>query len=133
MIVRSMRRTDRVQADRIYNAFFSDNEYPDFFDRGVFECPFVIANNDDKVIVAGGVKTIVEAVVVSDQDISSTVRLDALIQALGSVITIANDMKRKQVHVFVHDDENYVKVLQKFGFKLLDAKVLVLDLGESHG
>lgn len=133
MIVRFMRGFDKVQVDSIYKRYFSNNEYPNFLDKGKFPCSFVVSHHEGEIIVAGGVKNIAEAVIVSDQSIPSSTRLDALLQSLGSIINIARDMNHKQVHVFVNDDENYVKVLQKFGFKLLDAKVLVLDIGESHG
>jgi citrate lyase synthetase len=133
MIIRVPYHSDRPEIDRIYREFFNKNEYPDFYDRKIFSCPFIVATNRDEIVVAGGVKTIAEAVVISDQSLPIKTRLDALLQALGSVINIVKEMKRNQVHVFVNNDEKYVKVLQEYGFKLIDAKLLVLDIGEPHG
>lgn len=133
MIIRPLFETDKDEVDRIYNKHFIHLEKPNFYNKDVFPCPFIVASSGNRVIVAGGVKTIAEVVVVSDRDFSIKHRLDALIQALGSTITIAKDMKYRQIHVFVSHDDSYVSVLQKFGFKLLDAKVLTLDIGESHG
>lgn len=134
MIIREPHYSDKSEIDRIYKEFFDGNEYPDFFNKDMFPCPFVVTNEEDtKVLLAGGVKLIAEAVVVSDQSLSKRVRFDALLQALGSTIFITQGMKHHQVHVFVNNDEKYVKTLQRFGFKLIDAKLLVLDFGESHG
>ena len=133
MRIRAPYFSDKPEIDRIYKEFFSLNEYPDFFDRTKFPCPFVVTNDDDAVVVAGGVKNIAEVIVVSNQNFSPRVRLDALLQSLGSAVLIAKEMKHRQLHVFVNHDPKYVGILQRFGFKLLDAELLVLDLGEPHG
>jgi len=134
MIIREPHFSDKLEIDRIYKEFFDSNEYPNFLDKKVFPCSFVVTNEEDtKVLLAGGVKLIAEAVVVSDQSLSKRERFDALLQALGSAIFIAQGMKHKQIHVFVNNDEKYVRILQRFGFKLLDAKLLILDFGESNG
>ena len=133
MKIRELHYRDKKEIDRIYNEFFDNNEYPDFFNSRIFPCPFVVTDDDEKIILAGGVKLIAEAVVVSDQSLSKRARFDALFQALGSSIFIAQGMEHHQVHAFVNNDEKYVRTLQRFGFKLIDAKLLVLDFGESHG
>ena|SRR5258706_11547289 len=134
MVIRKPEYLDKREIDKIYNEFFSNNEYPDFFNKEIFPCPFVVTDdNNEKVILAGGVKQVAEVVVVSDQNLSKRTRFDALLQALGSSIFITQGMQHHQIHVFVNNDEKYVKTLQKFGFKLIDAKLLVLDFGESHG
>ena len=132
MIIREPDANDKKAIDELYKKYFSHNEYPDFYNKDAFPQPFVITDTDEKIIVAGGVKKIVEVVVVSDQSQSPRVRLEALLQCLGSSIYIAQEMKQNQLHVF-SNDEKYIKVLQKFGFKLMDVKLLILDLGVNHG
>jgi len=137
MEIREPRFSDKKEIDKIYNEFYSNNEYPDFFStkgHSKFQCSFVVTDDDsNKIILAGGIKTIAEAVVVTDKNLSPKVRLDALLQALGSTIFIAQGMKYRQIHAFVSNDDKYVRILQKFGFELIDAKLLVLNFGESHG
>jgi len=133
MIIRPVRPVDDFEINRIYNKWFSDNEYPNF-SNPQYQCSFVVTNDDsDKIIVAGGVKTIAEAVVVTDKSLPVKTRLDALLQALGSSIFIAQGMKQKQIHAFVNHDDRYVSILRKFGFKEIDAKLLVLDFGDFDG
>lgn len=136
MKIREPLLSDKKEVDRIYNEFYSGNEYPEFFsskEHSKFQCSFVVTEDDNKVILAGGIKTIAEAVVVTDKNWSVRVRQEALLQAMGSAIFIAQGMKYGQIHVFVNNDEKYVNHLQRFGFKLIDAKLLILNLGESHG
>lgn len=125
MKIRQPELPDRPEIDRIHHAYFKANEYP--------KCLFVVADDDDKLVVAGGVKTIAEFAVVSDQARSVKVRQEALLHALGAAILIANDMKFKQLHAFVDANSSFVNHLKRYGFKLIDAKVLVLDLGDSNG
>lgn len=138
MIIRQPVWLDKPQIDRIYNEFYSDNEYPDFFtakEHNKFQCSFVVTEEDspNKIILAGGVKTIAEAVLVTDKNLSARTRFEALLQAFGSTVFISQEMKYRQMHVFVNNDEKYVKALQKFGFRLVDAKLLILDFGDSNG
>lgn len=137
MIIRPPRLLDKQEIDRIYNEFYSNNEYPNFFEspgENKFQCSFVITeDNSDKIILAGGIKTIAEAVVVTDKNLPTKTRLDGLLQALGSSIFIAQGMKFRQVHAFVNNDDKYAKMLQRFGFKLIDAKLLILNFGEPNG
>lgn len=132
MKIRKLQPKDKPEIDKIYKEFYSDNEYPYFF----YDCAgntFVVTEDSGKIIVAGGLKNIAEAIFVTDKNLPPSVRLDALIQGLGSTISIARDMRHGQIHAFVNNDDKYVNTLKKFGFKLIDAKLLVLDFGESHG
>lgn len=134
MKIRKLTWSDKPKIDRIYNQFYSNNEYPNFLEDDKFQSSFVVTDDDsEKIIVAGGVKTITEAVFITDKNLSPRIRLEALLQGLGSTIFLTQGMKYGQVHAFVNNDEGYVKVLQEFGFKLIDAKLLVLDFGESNG
>lgn len=133
MIIRSPDYRDKPDIDRLYKKFFANNEYPDFLNEAIFPCPFVVTDNDENIILAGGVKPIAEAIIVSDQEQPVRVRFEALLQALGSTVTIARGMRFQQIHAFVNNDEKYVRALQKFGFRLIDAKLLILDFGEIHG
>ena len=130
MIIREVKLIDRVWIDEMYGKHFSNNEYPDFFD-GSFLCPFIIADDKSQdILLAGGIKILAEVAIVTDKDKPVRRRMDALLQALGSSITIAKDMGHRQIYVFVNNDDQYVKHLQKYNFKLIDAKLLVLNLGD---
>lgn len=133
MIIRELKAFEDIkEINRIYSEFYSNNEYPDFFNPlSKFHGTFAIIDaKSNKTVVVGGVKTIAEAVLLTDKGISPRIRIDALLQALGSVSFITKDMGFKEVHAFVNHDDKYTKALQRFGFRELDAKLLLLDVGE---
>lgn len=129
MIIREARLTDKPWIDKNYEKFFINNEYPDFFSRQ-YSCPFTITNDSEDIILVGGVRMLAEAVIITDKEKHTSIRYDALLQALGSAISIVREMGHKQFYAFVNNDDQYVKHLQKFNFRLIDAKSLVLDLGD---
>jgi len=133
MKIKPMLLSDRKEIDKIYKEFFSDNEYPNFI-GGRFHQSFVVTNDNEKIVVAGGVRNIAEVVVLTDKNQSVRVRLEALLQALGSSIHIALASKYSELHAFVSSGETeYIEHLKKHGFKEIDAKILVLDIGEANG
>ena len=136
MIIRDVKWTDKADIDRIYNRFYSNNEYPPFWeqrDPSKFQKSFAVTTDDGELVLAGGVKLIAEAIILTDKDQATRTRFEALLQALGSTIFISEGMKYKQMHAFVNNDEKYSKHLQRFGFKKLQADLLMLDFGEGNG
>jgi len=129
MIIRGAELADKPWVDKNYNRFFPGNEYPDFF-NGEYSSPFTIIDDTNNIVLVGGVKMLAEAVIITDISKPVGTRYDALLQALGSSISIVREMGHKQFYVFVNNDEQYIKHLQKFNFRLIDAKLLVLDLGD---
>jgi len=127
MIIREAKEADKPWVDKNHKKFFDGNEYPDFFN---YSCPFTITDDSGNIILVGGVKMLAEAVIITDISKPVGTRYDALLQALGSSISIVKEMGHKQFYVFVNNDEQYIKHLQKFNFRLIDAKLLVLDLGD---
>ena len=129
-MIRELKGSDTQEANNIYRRFYSGNEYPNF---QKLNQPFVVTNNDNEIVVVGGLKLIAEAVFVTDRRHPVRVRLNALIQALGSTIFIARELGHDQIHAFVNNDETYVKAMKRYGFAELNAKLLVLNCGESDG
>lgn len=136
MIIRPVGWSDKIDIDRIYQRWYSDNEYPPFWesnDASKFQCSFVVTQKNGQLIIAGGVKLIAEVIFLTDKDLPVRTKFEGLLQALGSSIVIAQGMKYGQLHAFVNNDEQYVKHMKKFGFKNLEAEVLMLDFGEGNG
>lgn len=136
MIISPVSMSDKADIDRIYNKWYSQNEYPPFWERSdsnKFQCSFTVKQKNGELIVAGGVKLIAEVIFLTDKDQPVKTRFEALLQALGSSIIIAQGMKYQHLHAFVNGDEQYVKHMKKFGFKDLNANLLMLDFGEGNG
>ncbi len=136
MIISPVSWLDKPEIDRIYQNWYPNNEYPPFWekcDSSRFQCSFTVKKENQEIVVAGGVKLIAEVVFLTNKDLPIRTRFDGLLQALGSSIVIAQGMKYGQLHAFVNNDEQYVKHMKKFGFKNLEAEILMLDFGEGNG
>lgn len=131
MKIREYRESDKADVNRLYHEYYMLNEYPSYL-NGKYKSPFAITNDEDRIILAGGVKNLVEVCLTTDKSLPVKTRLDALLQALGSSIFIASEMGHKEMYAFITHDETYVKTLQRYGFKLIDAKLLVLNFGDFH-
>ena len=136
MIISPVSWLDKPEIDRIYQNWYPNNEYPPFWekcDSNRFQCSFTVKKENQEIVVVGGVKLIAEVVFLTNKDLPVRTRFDGLLQALGSSIVIAQGMKYGQLHAFVNNDEQYVKHMKKFGFKNLEAEILMLDFGEGNG
>ena len=111
---RSLNPTDLSLVRELHDKYFGDQfKLPDFTNMlGAF----VITNEEDKLIMAGGVRTIGESLLVTDKEHSSKTEL-------GRALVIAQDISRyicykngiEWLHAFVKD-EGYARHLIKHGF-----------------
>ena len=76
---------------------------------------FVITDDDDKIVMGGGVKLIAESVIVTDKTCNPHLLGDALLHALGYSIHVCRYAKVDELHAFVKN-EAFAKHLLKHGF-----------------
>ena len=92
-----------------------------------FLCSFTSVGADDKPIVAGGIRTIVEAVIVTDKDIALEQRIDALKEWVITARKSTKDAGYSEMTAFVQDDKWYRHLL-KYGFLPTAGKSLVIGV-----
>src|SRR5437667_144788 len=82
MILRAFQETDLDQIKIIHEKFYKEEfDLPDFTKN--FICAFTVIQND-KVIMAGGVRTFAVVVLVTDKEASLRKRRDAFLQVLDA-------------------------------------------------
>ncbi len=114
MIIRAMTPDDIQPLREIHQRYFkNDFPFPDFTEH--FLNAFVVLENDE-IITAGGVKTILESVVISNKDMSPVIRRDALQRLLLASMFTAGSFGYDQIHAFVTDDK-WRRRLIKSGFQ----------------
>ena len=126
MIARALRKEDIEQLKGIHEKYFK-NEFlfPDFLNSN-FLSSFVVTDLDNKIITAGGIKAITEAVMITDKSFSVRKRKDALFDMLQIFAHINGNSKFDQLHVFAQG-EDWVKHLKKFGFDEAVGKALLIN------
>jgi len=125
MNIRAMKPDDISEVKDIHNSFYR-NEFifPDFLNK--FFCSFVVTDDANRIISAGGVRPIAESIIVTDKDISVRKRRLALIQALAASKFITKDANFDRLHAVVKD-KNWKSHLESVNF-YSRGNILVLDL-----
>lgn len=125
MNVRAIKASDYEQLKSIYEKYFSHEfKFPDFLDK--YLCAFLI-EEDGQIITAGGVRTITEAVVITNKDVELELRVKALKDTLTALMYISKIGGYDQLHAFVQD-KNWKRHLLKAGFNPTRGESLVLEI-----
>ena len=117
MEIRAYRPEDMEGAKRIFDKFYSKDEYGSFIfpDMSTYLCAFTVVGDDNKIITTGGVKTIVEVRLMTDKDRSIKERVLALKEVLRTSAFIARDFKFDWLHA-ITDDPTWANQMQEVGF-----------------
>ena len=125
MNIRPLEEKDIQAVKYIHARWFNDEfTFPDFFDK--FICRFIIEDDDNEIVCAGGVRLITESIMITDQNISSRQKRDVLLEALNVSTHMANKNDFAHLHAFVQDD-TWNKILKKVGFRNCKGNALVID------
>lgn len=118
--------TDLDQITKIYEKHFKVEfgEMPDF--NKMFECAFVIEKHD-KIILAGGVRSIAEVILLTDLEQSNFTRVKALKQALNISQYIGRRVGYDMLHAFIQDDKWRDHLITE-GFLPTKGKSLFLEI-----
>ena len=122
-MIRAIKENDIEQLKEIWNKFYRNEiQFPNFFDK--YLCAFVVIEND-MIISAGGVRTIVESVVLTDKNQSVRKRMRALFEILEASKFVASRNGYNNLNAFIHD-QSWKKHLINIGFK--QESILSLEL-----
>lgn len=125
MILRAIQEQDIEQIRKIHDKYYKD-EFSEIDFRRHFLCAFVI-EEDGEIITAGGVRTILEAVAVTNKEFPSYRRMKALLKMLDADLHFASCYNYEELHVFLQD-EDYMKRVIKRGFHPTKGNALVIGV-----
>lgn len=112
--IRLLTPEDLPKLREIHDSFYKNQfEFPNFEDN--YLCNFVITDENDKIIIGGGLRNTVEATILTDKNFSVRNRRIALYQVLESCEYIARRSGFPKLYV-VTEDENWKRHLLKQGF-----------------
>jgi hypothetical protein len=115
MNIRLAHDRDLDAVRELHALYFSDKfEFPDLTH---FLCLMVVEDDNGKIITFGGVRTILEAVAITDMSSSARIRREALYKLLQGSIFTANAHKYIEIHCFIQQSVGWFKHLIKVGFK----------------
>lgn len=126
MIIKAMDSSDFDKVREIHNKHY-EYEFPlgSMFDNAL--ALFTVTDNNGKIITAGGIRTILEGVLVTDKDCSVRERRQALYYILQACMFASGKLGYDQIHAFIQDD-SWIKHLERVGFYPTKGKSVVLCL-----
>lgn len=102
MTSRGININDINRLREIHQEYFKDEfPFPEFMNG--FNCSFLIENNDE-IIVAGGIRPIAEVVLLTNKSLSTRIRMDGLKEFLNVSKYIGERFNYSSLHAFVQDD-----------------------------
>lgn len=125
--IREMRTSDVDRIREIYNKHFrTEFDFPDFM-KG-FLCAYVVEDVVNReIICAGGVRNIAEVVVITNKDLSTRRRRNALFNVLDASTFVAGKFGHDAIHAFCMD-EKWSEQLRTVGFHTPNGHPLMLEL-----
>ncbi len=125
MIIRALQADDIEKIREIHEKYYQEEfVFPDFTRDflGAF-----VSVDDDKIVAIGGVRNIIESVVITDKGASVRKRHDALFQILDASAWLTGQKGHTELHAFVQNDI-WKHILEKVGFHTTKGQALVLEL-----
>lgn len=123
MISRPVTLDDIETIRKLHEKNYPELEFPDFTKM---LSSFIIEDNND-IIMTGGVKLISEALLITNKDMSRIKIGKALVIAQGACIHIAKKFNINNVYAF-SDNNDYIRHLIKHGFEERYDRTLVMRL-----
>lgn len=125
-MIRSYHPNDMDMIAQIHEKYYAEEfSLPDFISH--FLCSFTVVNKGE-IISIGGVRTIVESIVITDRDKSVRARYHALHEILAASKFIAGKYGYDQIHATIVNDDAWKQHLKKIGFEPIKGNMLVLGV-----
>lgn len=122
-MIRLYHPNDLLDVNRIYEQYSLEFEMPNFND---YVCAFTIVKNDE-IVSIGGVRNLLEAVVLTDKNKSIRIRHEALHQMLDVLKMVAIQNGKNEIHASIINDEKWKRHLKNIGFQPTKGEILVLS------
>lgn len=111
--IRQLNSEDLVKIKEIHEKHYKNEfDLPDFLNKFIFTA---IVEHNNRIICAGGVRTICESILLTDKDVDFHDKLQALGMMLDANLYFTSTNGYDEIHAFIQD-EVWKKYLMKAGF-----------------
>jgi hypothetical protein len=126
MNARAITLEDMKKLREIHARFFANEfSFPDFTTG--FLCAFVVTDDSQEIIAAGGIRPIAESILITNKDFLIKERRSALLEVMNISEFVCKKSGYDQLHAFIQD-ENWLRHLTDVGFRPTKGQSLVIDL-----
>ncbi len=125
--IRSFEPYDEIAVRKIHQKHYGEEfSMPNFMNK--FIGAFTIENEDNEIITVGGIRPILESVIVTDKDKAPKERMEALYTMLEASAFIGQRHGFDQIHAFIHDPKWSNRLQKSFKFSPTKGQSLYLDI-----
>jgi len=125
MIIRSIKQEDFCQLAEIHEKFFKEEfAFPDFVTHYI--CG-IVAEEDDRIVAAMGLRNILECVALSNLSLPIRARRKAYYDLLAAMKYVAMRNGHNSIHAFVQGDV-WFNVLNRVGFNSTRGNAIILEV-----
>jgi len=125
-MIRALLKRDQIQIKDIHEKFYKD-EFP-LSELDNLTCGFTAVDNNDRVICAGGIKSIMEMVLVTDKNVDLTKRQLALYDMLKTAGYSTKSAGYNNLHAFIKDERWAKYLIKHVGFKPIIGTGLIIGV-----
>lgn len=125
-MIRSLMKRDLVQIKDIHHRFYETEFDLDALDN--LTCGFVAVDANDRIICAGGIKPIIEMILVTDKSIDISSRQVALYDMFKTAGHSTSSAGYNSLHVFIKDEKWARYLIKHVGFKPIEGTGLIIGV-----
>ena len=125
-MIRALLKRDKEQISRIHQEFYKSEFELSQLDN--LTCGFASVDAEDKVICAGGIKSIMEMIIVTDKNVDLSKRQLALYDMFKTAGYLTKSAGYPMLHAFVQDEKWARYLIKHVGFKPTVGQSLVIGV-----
>jgi len=126
MTIRNLSVDDIARLREIHLKFYAHEfEFPDFAHQ--YACSFLV-EDESQIVVAAGVRTILELVAITNKDISAVKRVKAFGLIKSASEFTATKLGYDSIHAFIQDESWQEQLIRVGGFKPTKGNALILGV-----
>lgn len=125
-MIRPLLKRDNSQIVDIHQRFY-ESEF-DLSELEQLTCGFASVDAQDKIICAGGIRSIMEMIIVTDKSVPLNERQVALYDMLTTAGKSTKEAGYNQLHCFVQDEKWARYLIRHVGFKPTVGQALVIKV-----
>ena len=127
MNIRSFEIYDEIAVRRIHEKHYKEEfSMPNFMNKYI--AAFTIENDNREIVSVGGIRPILESVIVTNKDLAPKERMSALCTMLEASAFIGHKHGFDQIHAFIHDPKWSRRLQKSFKFSPTKGQSLYLDI-----
>jgi len=125
-MIKALTPIDLAKVKELHEKHYKEEfSWPDF-GKNFLGC-FTALDQEGRIVSAGGVRTISEAIIITDKSLPAGIRRDALLEMMSASIYVAQHFGYDSIHAFVQE-QGWKSHLMKTGFQPIIGDGLIFKL-----